>query len=361
MNSRQRVLASIERKPIDRPPTSLRCTAEVWDALQQHFGVRSNTAVLDALDIDMRWIGLPFIGPKERSAPPLFGVGTDFWGVLWTQAGNDYNTYYDIKKSPLDWAQSVADVDSHCWPSLDWWDYSAIPGLIEEHCQKDERAILFFAGGAFETPWYIRGFERFMMDLYDNPSLVDAICSRVTEYYMQRALRVLDAADGRIDIIGSGGDIGGELSMILSPAVWRKRIKPYSRLLIETFKQMGLKTFYHSCGSLVPVIDDFIDMGLDVLDPIQVTANGMQPEVLFDRFGDRLSFHGAIDEVHLLPNATPEEVYRETTRMINVLGRNNGYIVSPSHQVQGDTPIENIISLFDAVMHVAKQKQNEAS
>ena len=110
---------------------------------------------------------------------------------------------------------------------------------------------------------------------------------------------------------------------------------------------MGLKTFYHSCGSIVPVIDDFIELGLDILDPIQVSAAGMSPEAI-SAFADRLSFHGAIDEVRLLPHATAAEVYRETTRIIDVLGRCGGFIVSPSHQVQGDTPPENVVAIFDA-------------
>ena len=136
--------------------------------------------------------------------------------------------------------------------------------------------------------------------------------------------------------------------MLLSPRVWRERIKPFSGRLITTFKQMGLKTFYHSCGSIVPVINDFVELGLDILEPIQVSAAGMSPEEVFAGFGDRLSFNGAIDVVRLLPNATPEEVYRETTRTIDILGRQGGYIVSPSHQVQGDTPPENVVAIFDA-------------
>ena len=207
---------------------------------------------------------------------------------------------------------------------------------------------MFFAGGAFETPWYIRGMEQFMLDLYVNPEITDAICSRVEKYYRQRALRVLEEANGRIDIIGSGGDIGTQRGMMISPEIWRQRIKPYTGSLISTFKNAGLLTFYHSCGSLVPVIDDLIEVGLDFLDPIQVTAEGMKPEELFPAFGERLSFHGAIDEVELLPHATAKEVYDETTRIIDILGANGGYIVSPSHQVQGDTQPENVVAIFEA-------------
>jgi len=349
MTSRERVLAAAERKRTDRPPTSLRCTAEAWDALRRYLGVRTNDDVLDALDIDLRWIGVPFIGPRERSAVPLFSEGTDFWGCHTRRVETDYNTYFEFDYHPLAQACCVEEVENYSWPSLDWWDYSAVGGLIETANRKEPRAIMFFAGGTFETPWYIRGMEKFMIDLYENPGIVDAICSRVGEYYYKRALRVIEANKGQIDIIGSGGDIGSQRGMLISPDIWRERIKPYTARLISTFRQLGFITFYHSCGSIVEVIDDLIEMGLHFLDPIQVTAAGMAPEELFAAFGDRLSFHGAIDEVELLPHATAEEVYKETTRTIDILGNNRGYVVSPSHQVQGDTPPENVVAIFEAV------------
>jgi len=348
MNSRERILAAAERRRPDRPATSLRCTPEVWQALQAALGVDSVNGVLDALDIDLRWVPLPFIGPAERSAIPLGSEGTDYWGCHIKKMENEFNTYFEFYDFPLADCKTVEDIDNYDWPQLDWWDYSAIPQAIAEINKKEPRALMFFAGGAFETPWYMRGLERFMMDLYDNPEIVDAICTHVEEYYHQRALRVLEVAGGQIDLIGSGGDIGGERGMLLSPDIWRERIRPYSGKLISDFKPMGLKTFYHSCGSVVPVIDDFIALGLDILEPIQVTAAGMTPEALFPQFGDRISFHGAIDEVHLLPHATPKQVYDETTRIIDILGANGGFIVAPSHQVQGDTPVDNILAIFDA-------------
>ena len=348
MTSKERVLLAAKRKKTDRPPTSLRCTCEVWQALKAHFNVQSNSEVLDCLDIDYRWIGVDYTGPKERSTPTLFGEGFDFWGNEMKAVKNEHNTYYEIVGHPLANCKSVKDVMAHNWPSLDWWDYKSVKKVIKQDKQKDDRAIMFFAGGAFETPWYMRGMERFMMDMVDNPEIVDAICTKVSDYYYGRAMRVLDAADGEIDIIGSGGDIGGQDCMMLSPQMWREHIKPHSAKLIRRFKDMGLTTFYHSCGSLVPVIDDLIDMGLDILDPIQITAKDMQPEYLFEHFGSRLSFHGAIDEVELLPKAGAKEVYSETQRIISVLGGNHGFIVSPSHQVQGDTSVENVLAIFRA-------------
>jgi len=348
MNSKERVLAAAKRQKTDRPPTSLRCTSEAWEKLRIYLNVKTNNEVLDTLDIDLRWVGMPFVGPEGKSAVPLGSEGTDFWGCHTRRVVTDYNTYFDFDFHPLAKAKSVEEVFCHDWPSLDWWDYSAIEHSIEEENQKEPRAIMYFAGGTFETPWYLRGMEKFMVDLYENPQIVDAICGKVEEFYRMRALRVINVAPGMIDMIGSGGDIGTQRGMMMNPDIWRQRIKPYTGRLISVFKKMGLATFYHSCGSLVPVIDDLIECGLDILDPIQVTAEGMKPEELYPQFGNRLSFHGAIDEVNLLPNASASEVYEETRRIIGILGKNNGFIVAPSHMVQGDTPPENVVAIFDA-------------
>jgi len=348
MNSKERILAAARRQPADRTPTSLRLTPEALARLEQHLGVKSTNAVMDALGVDLRWLPLRFIGPQGRAAAPLGSEGTDYWGCRFCKVSNPYNTYYEFDYHPLAAAKTVADVENHDWPSLDWWDYAALPAAIDEINRQQPRAILFFAGGAFETPWYLRGMEQFLIDLYESPEIVDAICSRVEEYFRQRALRVLAAVGDKITIIGSGGDIGTQRGMMVDPKIWRERIKPYTGRLISTFKQLGYATLYHSDGSIIPVINDFIEVGLDLLDPIQVGATGMTPEEIYPLFGDRLSFHGAIDEVELLPVATPRQVYDATLRTIDVLGRNNGYIVSPTHQVQGDTPPENIVAMFQA-------------
>lgn len=348
MNSHERVLAAASRRRTDRPPTSLRCTAEAWDALRAHLGVSTNDEVLDALDVDLRWIKVPFIGPKERSAVRFESEGADYWGCPIRKVANEFSSYYEYYDFPLAGAQSVEEVERHAWPSLDWWDYSAVPAAVEAAHRGGRRAVAFFAGCAFEMSWYLRGFEAFLMDLHEQPEIPEAICRHVETYSREMTLRVIEAAGAGIDVIVSGGDVGTERGMLLSPRVWRERVKPFSKGLIAPFKKMGLKTFYHSCGSILPVIDDLIEIGVDILDPIQVSAVGMDPEVISSTWGERLSFHGAID-VRFLARATPDEVYRETTRMIEVLGRHGGYIVSPSHRVQGDTPAENVVAIFDAV------------
>ena len=349
MTSIERIEKVLKREKADRPACSLRCTPEVWDDLMRHFGVATKADVLDKLDVDLRWVSVPFCGPSDRSAPTMGGAGTDLWGNVMEASKNEFNTYYEIVKHPLANCKTVDEIMDYAWPSLDWWDYSKIKDDIKANNKSGDRAILYTCGGGFEHAWYMRGMEQFLVDLYEDPAIVTAILSKIIEYAYKKAMRVLEAADGKINIVAAGGDIGGQDGLMLSPEIWRELIKPHSAGLIVPFKKMGFGTFYHSCGSVTEVIDDFIGMGLDMIDPIQVTARNMQPENLFNRFGDRISFHGAIDEQHLLPHASPREVYDETTRIISILGGNGGYVVSPSHQIQGDTSVANIVAIYKAV------------
>ena len=185
-----------------------------------------------------------------------------------------------------------------------------------------------------------------MLDLVERPEIAEAICAHVADYCIQRAQRLLDLAGGEIDIIASGGDIGSQRGMLLNPDLWRAHVLPHTGRMVGTFKAQGYATFYHSCGAVTPVIDDLIAAGVDILDPVQVSAAGMTPEELAPRFAGRITFHGAIDQQRLLPQATPDDVYRVTTRTIDLLGP--GFIVTPSHQVQGDTPPENVEAVFKA-------------
>jgi len=193
----------------------------------------------------------------------------------------------------------------------------------------------------------MRGLARFLMDLVECPDIAEAISRRATQFYKQRAMRAVEESKGKIDIVYSGGDVGTQRGMMLAPELWRRHVKPYSTELIRPFKDMGLITMYHSCGSIVPVIEDLIGMGLDVLDPIQPLAHGMDAASLKRRFGDRLAFHGGVDVQRLLPYGTPGQVRKEVMRLMETLGGDGGYIVCPAHAIQPDTPPENVVALYE--------------
>ncbi|HAJ95395.1 MAG TPA: hypothetical protein DCP02_04085 [Actinobacteria bacterium] len=353
MMSYDRVMTALSHNNPDRPPVDYIATLEMNEKLKRYINIEDQEELLDYLGVDMHYVNAHFIGPEEFVKEPYIcsgirysDIGKDFWGIERRSIKNKFGTYDEITYHPLAHVKTLKEVEEYRWPDMSWFDMSHLKKEINYINEKERHAIIFFAGSVFETSWYMRGFEQFLMDLVECPEIAVAIVKKVTEFYKDRAMCAIEASDGQIDIIRSGGDLGAQGGMILSPELWRKYIKQWSRELIKPFKEMGLGTFYHSCGSIVPVIEDFIEMGLDILDPIQPEAKGMDPEHLKDNFGSRLSFHGGIDEQKILPRGTTKDVEEEVLKLINILGNNGGYIVAPSNAVQPDTPVENVLAMF---------------
>ena len=350
MEPYERVMRAINHQVPDRPPLNYLATPEANANLKKYLRIEEDELLRQYLGVDIRYVGPRFVGPKDMvGVTSVKEAGRDFLGVVWKPVKHQYGIYNEIVFHPLAKATTVKEIKNYSWPSLDWFDFSHLKEEIAT-LNKDHRyAVIYFAGGSFESPWYMRGLERFLMDLVECPDIAEAICYYVTDFYKKRALRAIEESGGQIDIIGSGGDIGTQRGMMLSPDLWRKHIKPWSKQLIRPFKDMGLKTFYHSCGSIFPVIEDFIEMGLDILDPIQPKAKGMDLLKLNSYFGDRLTFHGGIDEQYLLPRGTPKEVRCEVERLVKICEKQGNYIVSPAHAIQADTPVENILAMYETV------------
>lgn len=348
MTGKERVLRAVRREGPGAVPTSLRCMPEVWKKLGERLGEEDRIGVMDHLGIDYRWCILPYTGPQSRCDRESGGTGEyNLWGCRMKAVTNPYGTYYEAVSHPLEHADAK-EIEEYAWPSLDWWDYQAIPRQIQLHKRKDDTAVMYMASGPFEIAWMLRGFEQFLMDLYEQPELADLLMEKITEYLSRRAARVLEAADGQIDIVGSASDFGTQRGLLMGVELWRERMKPFVAKLITPFRQQGLVTYYHSCGAIVPLIPDLIELGLQILDPLQARADGMDADSLSQKFGGKLTFHGGLDEQELLPNGTPQQVYDETCRLIETLGKEGGYIVAPCHELQNDTPTENILAIYEA-------------
>ena len=351
MEPYERIMRIVQRQPVDRPGIDYYATPEFDLMLKDHLGTDDGEAVLQRIGCDIRRVAGKYVGPPELDGAAGVGAqGRDFLGIVWKPMANRFATYNEIAHHPLGHVTTVREVEEYSWPDPDWFDFSHFKEEIARLNREQRYCILFFVGGAFETPWYMRGLERFLMDLVETPDIAEAISHHATTFYKARALRALEAADGAIDMVYSGGDIGTQRGMMLAPDLWRKYIKHNQAQLITAFKEMGLITMYHSCGSIVPVIEDLIEMGLDILDPIQPKAEGMSAENLKELFGGRISFHGGIDEQELLPRGTPQQVRAETERIISVFGADGGYIVCPAHAVQPDTSPETALAMFAAAV-----------
>lgn len=353
MQPYERINNAINHKRSDRLPIDYSATLEAHYRLKRYLGIEEDETLMRRLGVDIRRVSGKYVGPEELIPGAAINStpGRDIFGVVWEPKENRSGVYNEIAFHPLAEATTVKEIEEYDWPSLDWFDFSHLKDEINRINTDERYAVMFFAGGAFESPWYMRGLERFLVDLVECPDIAEAICCRVADFYLKRALRAIEASDGQITIIGSGGDIGTQRGMMLSPDLWRKHIKPYSSKLIRTFKNMGLVTFYHSCGSIVPVIEDFIEMGLDILDPVQPKAVGMEPEFLKENFGRDLVFHGGIDVQELMPFGSPAEIKKTVAGLMKQLGADGGYIVAPAHAIQADTPPENIWALYETAMN----------
>jgi uroporphyrinogen decarboxylase len=200
----------------------------------------------------------------------------------------------------------------------------------------------------FEMAWHMVGLEKFMVDLSLGEPYVGALLDRVLEFSIGVGVRLVELG---VDGIWTGDDFGSQMGMLISPRMWREIFKPRFAELFARLKAANpaVLLMYHSDGAIAPILDDLVEIGMDVFNPVQPNVPGHEPQALKARLGDRLSFWGAIDQQHLLPNGTPDEIEREVARKIEILGAGGGYMCSPAHIVQADTSMENVEAFIEAV------------
>jgi len=210
-------------------------------------------------------------------------------------------------------------------------------------------------GSAFELNWYLTGLERFLTDMLLNPKFIEKLVARSLEIQRKIISNFLNAVGNYIQILAIGDDLGMQTGPLISPDLYRRLIKPYAKRLIRLIKsQTNAKIFCHSCGSIVSFIPDFIEYGIDVLHPIQVSAKDMDSKRLKERFGDKISFWGGIDTQHVLPYGMLEDVEGEVKKRIHDLAPGGGYVLAAVHNIQRDVPPENIVAMFKAARKYGK-------
>ncbi len=345
LTHRERVLLALDHQETDRVPIALVCSGineptrselDAW--LRQERGLTLDQYLRPRIDI--RSVAPAYIGPP---LPPR----TDIWGVRRTPVSFGLGEYQEIEHYPLAGVRDVADLDRLPWPSPDWFDYAGLPGRLAALDRDAEWCLMAANGNIFETSWYMRGFERLFGDLALQPELAEAIFTRVTDFYGEYFRRTLAAAGGRIDLVFTADDIGGQSGLLMSLGMWERALKPHHARLNQVIHEHGARVIYHSDGGVAEAVPGLLDMGIDILQALQFDARGMDPRALKESFGDRLCFEGGVSVQQTLPFGTAEDVRREVIERIEVLGRDGGYILGPSHAIQAGTPVANIVALFD--------------
>ena len=348
MSPRERVLLALEHRETDRVPTDFLATPETWARLKAHLGMEDREQVLRHLGVDVRHPRQPYVGPPIVRHPD--GSWKDPWGVRRRSIPNPRGAYDEIVEHPLACLEDTSQLDAYPWPRAEWWDAASLEAEIRRLDEVQPYAIALEEfgdpGGIFEIAWYLRGMERFLTDMVERPDLAWEIMRRVTDFYLDLLERVLAACGDRIDLIWTSDDIAHQRGRLMSERLWRQLVAPHHERFNHRVHDLGSRVMYHSCGAVRPFIPGLIDIGVDVLDVLQFSASGMDPLEIKESFGDRLAFHGGIDVQSTLPRSAAVEVRRITRERIDVLGRGGGYVLSPTHNIQPDTPPENILAVY---------------
>lgn len=348
MSPRERVGMALQHREPDRVPFDFWGVPEVYDALRQHLGAESDEEVLRLLGVDCRLVAPDYVGPAPRVQPD--GTYTDAWGTHRRSVANEFSTYDEYASHPLAAAGSVADVETwDGWARPEHWDVRTLPDKIQALQRETAYHIRYEVGGIFEWSWALRGLEQFLIDLKLQPEIPCAIMDCFTDVYIANVTRVLEAAGGLVDMVYTYDDVGIQQGLMISEAMWRQFILPRHQRLNAAIRRYPVRIMYHSCGAVFPLIGAFAaEMGIDVLNPLQPRAAGMDLARIKREHGARLVFHGGVDIQHTLPYGTPQEVQAEVRGRCRLLGRGGGYICAPAHYIQADTPLENVMAMYTA-------------
>lgn len=339
MTSRERVLTALRHELPDRVPRDFWAEEPAWNRLLAHVGYRDRERLLRQLGIDLRHLDAP--GPPERAVGE--GVFQNFWGERYVYQPTSWGPMREDIPGALATAGSLADLEAFAWPSPDERDYS---GLKRQAREDEEFALVYGFADVWQRPALVRGWEEMFLDMAAHPERVHFLCRKFTDYYLEDYTRAAEATSGRIDLYLLISDLGSQRGPLISLAMFRRFVAPYLAEMAGHIHRLGGRVLYHSCGAIGPFIPDLIELGVDVLDPIQPVTLDMAPESLKARYGGRLSFHGGIDMQKLLPFGTPEQVQAEARRYCEVLGSSGGYILGPAHFFQPDVPPENVLAAY---------------
>jgi len=269
--------------------------------------------------------------------------------------------YSEVIEYPLQHATSIDEINNYKkWPKAEWFDYE--PVREQARLAKEKGKIVVFMGdrlnrcAQLKPAMYVRGVDQILMDTILNPDIAKAIFSRITDFYAEYARFTLEAAEGNIDIFFTGDDFGTQTNTFLPMETWRNLLRDGFKRFIEIGHKFGCKVAHHTCGCVSPLLTDFIECGLDIVNPLQPEVETMDLLKIKREFGDSISFHGGISIQKTMPYGNKEKIINEVKDRKAKLAPNGGYIYCTAHNLQVDTPLENIEILFRAYQEFGKYK-----
>jgi uroporphyrinogen decarboxylase len=346
MISKERVEAAFAFEQGDRPPLDYYATPEIHTALSQHFGVTSENEIREALGSDIRFVNPRYVGPELPEYPD--GSKMNFWGIIKKPMPNEYGDYMESTNWPYAEWSTVEEAEQFRWPTPDWFEYDSIPAQCAEHPDKAIFTGQFSIQDFINGVAFGRGVEQTLIDIALEDPVYLYIVEKRHRFYMEYMERILQAANGAIDVVLCGDDFGTQRGLLISPASFDSIFAPRKKEFFDMVHSYGAKVTHHCCGSSRELIPRFLELGMDALQTIQPQAQGMDPYDLKKTFHGELVLHGGVDVQGWLQAATPDEVRNEIGRLREIVGAGGGYIMSPSHHIQPDTPVENVLAFYEA-------------
>ena len=351
MNGRERVLEAINHREPDRVPITFDAEREVYDLLYRHFNISNRNELWDKLNVDTWLVGPEINDPREKDLPD--GQHQSRWGYRTIRQPYTVNgitgAYSEIIYNPLRELNTVEELGKHDWPDPDLLDFKFLNDLRKE---QSERAIIaHITHGGYFNGTFLRGMEQFLVDIAIDEYYAGAVIERVCEYIFNAIDKLLEQAGDSFDIYYLADDYCMASGPLFSPDVFGRLVKPYLRVIADKLHSHNKKFLLHVCGSVRLLLPEIIDSGVDMLEPVQRRAVGMELEDLKREFGKDLCFYGSIDILETLNSGNVQDVRDEVKRNIELLGNDGGFILGPGHTyIQIDAPVENILAMYEAAV-----------
>jgi uroporphyrinogen decarboxylase len=375
MNSRDRVLKSLRHEIPDRVPIDLGgfqtgIHRSAYERLINHLGIEDDITILDPVQqlakpceellqrfhVDIRYITAHGPDGFDESIKQTTRNGRmwhDLWdefGVIWSMP-DDQKLYMDISHHPLAEA-TIDDLDDYPFPDgSDPTSFTGVRDTALKMRNETPYAISTGIGGVvYEYCWYMRGLEQWFVDMIENPGFCEALLDKTLKFWMDYHTGFMEAVGDIVDVVMIGDDLAGQAGPLFSPDFYRECVKPRHKKLVGHIKTLtDAKIWYHTCGSCFEFIPDLIDNGIDILNPVQISAENMAPRALKQRFGGALTFWGGgIDPQHVLPFAAPDEIRENVRKNMEIFKAGGGYVFNNVHNIQAEVPPENVTALYGA-------------
>jgi uroporphyrinogen decarboxylase len=357
MNAKERIIATLSREPIDRIAIDLWHTPEVSRSLREYYHVKDELELYRIMGLDkIVWVFMDYKNNSGDTVGAQAGAGADglrtMWGAPLKEVRAGSEIYHEFISPPMATYNDPHTLDSYpYWPDPDYFDYEAAVERAKQ-ASKDFAVIGPWVS-LFEVYCQLRGLEQSLMDLALHPALVEALLDRIENIQTEMMKRFFSRAGKYLVLVFISDDVAGQTGLLFSPRTWRQHLQPRMVRLCELIHSYGLKVFYHTDGAAEPLFQPLIDCGIDVLNPIQHLCPGMDPADLKNKYGNRVVFHGGVDNQKVLPFGSSDDVRKEVRYLLDTLGRDRkGFICCSCHNIQANTPLKNILVMVEEVRNM---------